>query len=141
MESFIVYGSFAIIGIAMLGYVIFELVKFFKMSKEEKRKTIVSYLVGLVTMAEEKIGSGHGEEKLAEVERYFKENAGLFYKIILKMFCKESLKDLIEEALRMVKNNFGKWYLYGRNLDDYTFKCNNNRYCYRNFLKNNKIIE
>ena len=36
MESFIVYGSFAIIGIAMLGYVIFELVKFFKMSKEEK---------------------------------------------------------------------------------------------------------
>ena len=108
MESFIVYGSFAIIGIAMLGYVIFELVKFFKMSKEEKRKTIVSYLVGLVTMAEEKIGSGDGEEKLAEVERYFKENAGLFYKIILKVFCKESLKDLIEEALRMVKNNFGK---------------------------------
>ena len=108
MESFIVYGSFAIIGIAMLGYVIFELVKFFKMSKEEKRKTIVSYLVGLVTMAEEKIGSGHGEEKLAEVERYFKENAGLFYKTILKVFCKENLKDLIEEALRMVKNNFGK---------------------------------
>lgn len=108
MESLIVYGSLAIIAIAILGYVIFKLVKFFKMPEEEKRKTIVSYLVGLVTMAEEKIGSGHGEEKLAEVERYFKENAGLFYKVILKVFCKESLKDLIEEALRMVKNNFGK---------------------------------
>ena len=74
MESLIVYGSLAIIAIAILGYVIFKLVKFFKMPEEEKRKTIVSYLVGLVTMAEEKIGSGHGEEKLAEVERYFKEN-------------------------------------------------------------------
>ena len=112
MESLIVYGSLAIIAIAILRYVIFKLVKIFKMPEEEKRKTIVSYLVGLVTMAEEKIGSGHGEEKLAEVERYFKENAGLFYKIILKMFCKESLKDLIEEALRMVKNNFGKLHSY-----------------------------
>lgn len=108
MENLIVYGSLAIIAIAILGYVIFKLVKFFKMPEEEKRKTIVSYLVGLVTMAEEKIGSGHGAEKLAEVERYFKENAGLFYKAILKVLRKESLKDLIEEALRMVKNNFGK---------------------------------
>ena len=48
------------------------------------------------------------EEKLAEVERYFKENAGLFYKAILKVLGKENLKDLIEEALRMVKDNFGK---------------------------------
>lgn len=108
MESLIVYGSLVIIAIAILGYVIFKLVKFFKMPEEEKRKIIVSYLVGLVTMAEEKIGSGHGAEKLAEVERYFKEHAGLFYKAILKVLRKESLKDLIEEALRMVKNNFGK---------------------------------
>ena len=31
MESLIVYGSLAIIAIAILGYVIFKLVKFFKM--------------------------------------------------------------------------------------------------------------
>ena len=41
MESLIVYGSLAIIAIAILGYVIFKLVKFFKMPEEEKRKTIV----------------------------------------------------------------------------------------------------
>lgn len=108
MESLIVYGSLAIIAIAILGYVIFKLVKFFKMPEEEKRKTIVSYLVGLVTMAEEKIGSGHGAEKLAEVENYFKAHAGIYYKMILKVFGKENLKGLIEEALALVKKNFEK---------------------------------
>lgn len=108
MENLIVYGSLALIAIAILGYVIFRMVKFFKMPEEEKRKIIISYLAGLVTMTEDKIGSGHGEEKLAEVEKYFKENAGVFYKAILKVFGKENLKDLIEEALQMIKNNFGK---------------------------------
>lgn len=108
MENLIVYGALAIIAIAILGFVIFKFVKFFKMPKEEKKKIIISYLAGLVTLAEDKIGSGHGEEKLAEVEKYFKENAGITYKMILKVFGKENLKDLIEEALQMVKDNFSK---------------------------------
>lgn len=59
-------------------------------------------------MVEDEIGAGHGAEKLAEVENYFKTHAGLYYKIILRILGKENLKDLIEEALALVKKNFEK---------------------------------
>ena len=52
--------------------------------------------------------AGHGAKKLAEVENYFKTHAGLFYKMILRVFGKENLKGLIEEALVLVKKNFEK---------------------------------
>ena len=108
MENIGLYLGIGAVVLAFLSYLVPQIIKFCKMSKDDKRKLLLTYLAGLVTMAEDKIGAGHGAEKLAEVEAYFKTHAGLFYKTILRAFGKENLKGLIEEALRLVKKNFEK---------------------------------
>ena len=108
MENIGLYLGIGAVVLAFLSYLATQIVKFCKMSKEDKRKLLLTYLAGLVTMAEDKIGAGHGAEKLAEVENYFNTHAGPYYKMILKVFGKENLKDLIEEALALVKKNFEK---------------------------------
>ena len=108
MENIGLYLGIGAIALAFLSYLVPQIIKFGKMSKDDKRKLLLTYLAGLVTMAEDKIGAGHGAEKLAEVEAYFKTHAGLYYKMILKAFGKENLKGLIEEALQLVKKNFEK---------------------------------
>lgn len=108
MENIGLYLGIGAVVLAFLSYLVPQIIKFCKMSKEDKRKLLLTYLSGLVTMAEDKIGAGHGAEKLVEVENYFKTHAGLFYKMILKAFGKENLKGLIEEALALVKKNFEK---------------------------------
>lgn len=108
MENIGLYLGVSAIVLAFLSYFVPQVIKFCKMSKDDKRKLLLIYLAGLVTMAEDKIGAGHGAEKLAEVEAYFETHAGLFYKMILRVFGKENLKDLIEEALQLVKKNFEK---------------------------------
>ena len=108
MENIGLYLGIGAVVLAFLSYLATQIVKFCKMSKDDKRKLLLTYLAGLVTMAEDKIGAGHGAEKLEEVENYFKTHAGLYYKMILKVFGKENLKGLIEEALALVKKNFEK---------------------------------
>lgn len=108
MENIGLYLGVSAIVLAFLSYFVPQVIKFGKMSQDDKRKLLLTYLAGLVTMAEDKIGAGHGAEKLAEVEAYFKTHAGLFYKMILRVFGKENLKGLIEEALQLVKKNFEK---------------------------------
>ena len=108
MENIGLYLGVGAVVLAFLSDLATQIVKFCKMSKDDKRKLLLTYLAGLVTMAEDKIGAGHGAEKLEEVENYFKTHAGLYYKMILKVFGKENLKDLIEEALALVKKNFEK---------------------------------
>ena len=108
MENIGLYLGVGAVVLAFLSYLVSQIIKFCKMSKDDKRKFLLTYLAGLVTMAEDKIGAGHGAEKLEEVENYFKTHAGLYYKMILKVFGKENLKDLIEEALVLVKKNFEK---------------------------------
>lgn len=108
MENIGLYLGIGAVVLAFLSYFVPQVVKFCKMSKDDKKKLLLTYLAGLVTMAEEEIGSGHGAEKLEKVENYFKAHAGLFYKIILRVFGKENLKGLIEEALQLVKKNFEK---------------------------------
>ena len=108
MENISLYLCIGAVVLVILLYLALKIAKFCKMSKDDKRKLLLTYLAGLVTMAEDKIGAGHGAEKLAEVENYFNTYAGIFYKIILRVFGKENLKDLIEEALRLVKKNFEK---------------------------------
>ena len=100
-------GLYLGIGAVVLAF-LSQIIKFCKMSKDDKKKLLLTYLAGLVTMAEEEIGSGHGAGKLEKVENYFKAHAGVFYKIILLIFGKENLKDLIEQALALVKKNFEK---------------------------------
>lgn len=108
MENIGLYLCIGAVVLAFLSYLVMQIIKFCKMSKDDKRKLLLTYLAGIVTMVEDEIGAGHGAEKLAEAENYFKTHAGLFYKIILRVFGKENLKDLIEEALRLVKKNFEK---------------------------------
>ena len=108
MENISLYLCIGAVVLVILLYLALKIAKFCKMSKDDKRKLLLTYLAGLVTMAEDKIGSGHGAEKLAEVENYFNTYAGFFYKIILRVFGKENLKGLIEEALQLVKKNFEK---------------------------------
>ena len=108
MENVISYICVGVVVVGAFAYFLPKIIKFCKMSNDDKRKLLLTYLAGLVTMAEEKIGSGRGAEKLAEVEEYFEKNAGILYKIILRALGKENLKDLIEEALSLVKKNFEK---------------------------------
>ena len=108
MENIGLYLGVGAVVLAFLSYLVSQIIKFCKMSKDDKRKLLLTYLAGLVTMAEDKIGAGHGAEKLAEVENYFNTHAGPYYKMILKVFGKENLKGLIEEALALVKKNFEK---------------------------------
>ena len=108
MENISLYLCIGAVVLVIFLYLALQIAKFCKMSKDDKRKLLLTYLAGLVTMAEDKIGAGHGAEKLAEVENYFKAHAGLFYKMILRVFGKENLKGLIEEALQLVKKNFEK---------------------------------
>ena len=108
MENIGLYLGISAVVFAFLSYFVPQIIKFCKMSKDDKRKLLLTYLAGLVTMAEDKIGAGHGAEKLAEVENYFNTHAGPYYKMILKVFGKENLKGLIEEALALVKKNFEK---------------------------------
>ena len=108
MENIGLYLGIGAVVLAFLSYLATQIVKFCKMSKDDKRKLLLTYLAGLVTMAEDKIGAGHGAEKLEEVESYFKTHAGIYYKMILRVFGKENLKGLIEEALQLVKKNFEK---------------------------------
>ena len=106
MENISLYLCIGAVVLVILLYLALKIAKFCKMSKDDKRKLLLTYLAGIVTMAEDKIGAGHGAEKLEEVENYFKTHAGLYYKMILKVCGKENLKDLIEEALALVKKNF-----------------------------------
>lgn len=108
MENIGLYLGIGAVVFAFFLYFVPQIIKFCKMSKDDKRKLLLTYLAGLVTMAEDKIGAGHGAEKLAEVENYFNTHAGPYYKMILKVFGKENLKGLIEEALALVKKNFEK---------------------------------
>ena len=92
----------------VISFVLYNVIHILKMPTEEKKKMIVTYLVGLVDAAEGAIGSGNGAQKLEQVEKWFSEKAPFIYKILLKLVGKDNLKDLIEEALKSVKENFGK---------------------------------
>ncbi len=108
MENISLYLGIGAVVLIIFSYLALQIAKFCKMPEDDKRKLLLTYLAGLVTMAEDKIGAGHGAEKLAEVENYFNTHAGPYYKMILKAFGKENLKGLIEEALALVKKNFEK---------------------------------
>lgn len=108
MENVVLYIiiGFLILGIA--SFIIYKIGKVVKMQPEERKKLLITYLKGLVAQAEQHIGSGHGAEKLAEVEKYFQEKAPFLYKMCLRLVGKDSLKELIEIALKEIKDSFEK---------------------------------
>ena len=108
MEQIIIGVAVGVLAIAIIAVLAYFGIKVAKMDPEERKALLISYLAGLINKAEGQIGSGHGKEKLEQVERWFYEKAPFIYKLILKKFGKENLQELIEEALKQIKENFGK---------------------------------
>lgn len=108
MDQTILWGIIIVLAGIILGYLIYKGVKIIKASPEEKKKVIITYLIGLVTLAEKAIGAGHGDLKLKQVEDWFNKKAPVAYKLMLKLLGKENLKELIEAALKEIKENFAK---------------------------------
>lgn len=103
-------GDWIALGVVIaivLGVIIYYTVKIVKMTPEDRKKKIVTYLKGVVALAEQELGSGQGEAKLEEVEAYFNKNAPILLKVLLFLTGKDSLKDLIEQALSEIKESFG----------------------------------
>lgn len=95
--------------LAALAFVIIWIVKFCKMSKEEKVTLVKTYLKGLVALAEQEIvGTKRGQERLKMVEESFQKKAPLVYKITLLLLGKDNLIQLIEDALKEIKIAFEK---------------------------------
>ena len=104
----VLYIILGVIIVAALAILVYNIVKLIKMPKEERRELLKVYLKGLVAEAENLIGSGKGDVKFAQVEEWFNKKAPMIYKIILNLLGKENLKDLIEDALKEIKESFEK---------------------------------
>lgn len=108
MTDIIMYIILGVIGAAVLAFVIYKIIQIAKMKPEERKELIKTYLKGLVAEAEKQIGAGNGDLKLAQVEEWFNKNAPMILKIVLSILGKENLKDLIEDALKEIKESFEK---------------------------------
>ena len=63
--------TYIIIGIvllAIIGLAVYYIIKFLKMSNDEKKEFLLPLIKGFVAEAEKKIGAGHGSEKFKIVE-------------------------------------------------------------------------
>lgn len=108
MPDIIMYIILGVVGAAVLAFVIYNVVQIAKMKPEERKEIIKTYLKGLVAEAEKQIGAGNGDLKFAQVEEWFNKKAPMVLKIVLSILGKENLKDLIEDALKEIKESFGK---------------------------------
>lgn len=108
MNDIIMWCIIGVVGALILVALICFIVKLCKMKPEERKKLLLTFLEGVVTMAEREIGAGHGDEKLKMVEDYFNAHASWFMKILLALTKTDNLKDLIEEALKRAKSTFDK---------------------------------
>lgn len=98
----------AVIVAVVIGFVVYYAVKLSKMSTEEKRSLIVTYLIGFCDLAEQQfVGTKRGQEKIAWVEEQFNAHAGWFLKLVFKFTKTNSLQELIELALKTAKET--KW--------------------------------
>ena len=110
MDNIIMYCIIAAIAVIALAFVIIWIIRFAKMTPEKKKETLKTYLKGLIALAEQEIvGTKKGEERLKMVEDYFNKKAPTVYKIILLLIGKDNLKEIIEEALKEIKQSFGNW--------------------------------
>ena len=108
MENIIIYILFGLVCFCSIGYIVCKIIKLSKMTSEEKRETVITYLKGLVAFAEKELGSSKGAEKLKLVEDMFKKKAPMIYKMLLKAIGVNDIKELVEVALAEVKRDFQK---------------------------------
>lgn len=98
----------AIIAIVAIAAVIITVVKLKKLSPEERKKKILTFLKGAVALAQNELSKEQGAEKLELVQKYFEKNAPWFIKLLFKISGEDNLKDLIELALEEIKKDFIK---------------------------------
>jgi hypothetical protein len=108
MPDIIMYIILGVVGAAVLAFVVYKIIQIAKMKPEERKELIKTYLKGLVAEAEKQIGAGNGDLKFAQVEEWFNKKAPMILKIVLSILGKENLKDLIEDALKEIKESFEK---------------------------------
>ena len=108
MNDIVMWVIIGVVVAIILALLVFFIVKICKMKPEERKELILNFLKGAVVAAEEYIGSGHGDEKLAYVEEYFNKKAPWFLKVLFAISGQNDLKSLIEEALESVEGSFGK---------------------------------
>lgn len=107
IDKIILYLIIGAIVLGIIVYAVINIIKYTKMTPEERKKVLKTYLKGLVALAEQEIvGSKKGEEKLQMVEDYFNKKAPTVYKLLLTLIGKDNLKEIIEEALDEVKKTF-----------------------------------
>ena len=94
--------------LTIVGFIVYKIIQIAKLPQDEKRELIITYLKGLVALAEKSLGEKRGQEKLQMVENYFKEKAPFVYKILLGFLKEDALSDLIEKALKEIKESFSK---------------------------------
>ena len=107
MENILMWTIIIAVLVAVIGYIVYQIIKISKMPAEQRKEMLIIYLKGLVCAAERAIGDGNGPIKLQQVEEYFHKNASWFIKGLLFVTGTESLHDLIEVALKEVKEDFG----------------------------------
>lgn len=101
IDSILIIATIVAITIGLVAY---NIVKFIKMPAEERKQLLVNWVMGAIVAAQNHFTeSGHGAEKLAEVEEYFKTKAPMVYKIVLKFTKTTDLRDVIETALNIIK--------------------------------------
>lgn len=107
IDKIILYLIIGVIVLGIIVYAVINIIKYTKMTPEERKKVLKTYLKGLVALAEQEVvGSKKGEEKLQMVEDYFNKKAPTVYKLLLTLIGKDNLKEIIEEALDEVKKTF-----------------------------------
>ena len=105
MGDIVVWVIIGIVAAIALAAGIYYLIKFIRLSPEEKKKILIQFLLGLVDMAEIYFAEGgEGAEKLKWVEEQFKKTAPWFLKLLLMFTKSTDLRDLIEKALEIAKH-------------------------------------
>lgn len=91
------------------GVITWKVIQVIRMKPEEREEIIKQWLVSAVVAAESAIKeSGAGQKKMEMVMEQFQKKAPIIYKLMMKLTKNANLKDLINKALTMVKENFEK---------------------------------
>ena len=91
----------SVVAAGLLAALVVFIIKICKMSPDERKEVIITFLIGLVTNAETALDNG--EERFAWVEEQFSTKAPMFYKLLLMVTKSANLDDLIEKALERAK--------------------------------------
>lgn len=96
MNEIAMYVTMGLIGIICLVILIINIVTFCGLSKEQKKEILKTYLKGLFEIAIEEFGD-EILENVENFEKYFKENAPVFYKILILFIGKDSFVELVND--------------------------------------------